>query len=128
MAVGTPEPEVGHPGLRDEIRRSLRRRVGVYATQRIGLAVPPDLVHVPVDLVGRDDHLGLDAWRVLDGLKDIERAQSVRLVRVARVSVRLTHEGLSRKMQHDVWFHGRDGLPCGGRVADVDAQIAEQQL
>jgi hypothetical protein len=29
---------------------------------------------VPVHLVGRDDHLGFNAWRVLDALKDVECA------------------------------------------------------
>ena len=43
------------------------------------------------------------------------------------VSVGLTDQGLSRKVQYDVWFRGRDGILCGGYIADVDAQIAEQQ-
>jgi hypothetical protein len=65
---------------------------------------------------------------VFDRLKDIERAQGIRLVRVARVSVGFTHEGLSRQVEHDIRSFGRDGLPRGGPVADVYAPIVEQQL
>ena len=92
------------------------------------MAVAPDLVDVPIHLVGGDDHDGADPGSRGDGVEHVERPVDVRLPRGARVAIGLADERLRSQVQDDV---RRD--PCqrgGGRagVADVHPQVVAQHV
>ena len=88
------------PRLREEVGHGLGRAVGIVAPQRVSLAVAPDLVLVPVDLVRGDDQRGLHGIDALHAGKHVHRAVHVGGHRRLRIAVGLAHERLGREV-HD---------------------------
>ena len=90
--------------------------VRIVAAERVGLAEGVARLHVPVDLVGRDDDHGPHGVHRTGRLEEVGRAHDVRRERAERILVALPHEGLGGEVEDDL---GPESLERGGHCGEV---------
>ena len=88
---------VGH-----KLRTTLAIRVRVITIERIRLAIAPSPFIIVIHLVRRHVQYRLHGRALPHAFEHVHRAHHIRRVRRNRIAIALSHDGLCRKMQHDV--------------------------
>src|SRR5437868_14687949 len=90
---------------RYKFRACLRGAVRVVSSKGIGFAIAPWPLSVLVTLVCRDGDNGAHALRLPAGVKHIGRAHHIRRPSFEGFGVRITHQWLGCKMEHNLGLY-----------------------